>query len=158
MGKFVAKYARPSETILSDLIRSNNANFQLPITELIFGVPVLIAGTQVSVPVSGNGLTAPQYEGAVSVIYNRLDLAQYFAGITAASIDGSAGTGDLALFNALLIAYKLYFNGGDAMGPGTNSQASWVVNTLSTPKTATLTVHAQNLIWQGSMVFTLSGV
>lgn len=156
MSKQIFKLSQPAKQVLVDFLAQNNAGFNIPASELTFGNPVVTTAPAVNVAVDmASGYQGINYSGTVQITYNRLDLANYFQGVTA-SLDASQGTTTADVLAALMNRYQLYFT-IDATGDDAFNECAISVDNTTTPPKATLTASANNLIWQGSVSFNLSG-
>jgi hypothetical protein len=156
MHKQIFPFGQPAEGALVDFLVRSNPDLSAMASQLTFGVPTVVSGTHVSVAVAaGTGYHGVTYTGGVSVEYNRLDLAGYFQSTTP-TLNVANGTDPASIKATLLDTYQLYFTlpGDDTPG---YSQASITIDNVAVPPTLTMVAAASNLIWQGTMVFTLAG-
>lgn len=112
-------YAKPSQQLFWDLVNRSNPQLKIPLSDdncVIYGYPVAVT------PTAATGMRNTRirlyakvgkgYKGEITLYYNRLNIASFFAGITPTITNYTANTVQtvLAAFNAAYGLNLLYGN------------------------------------------------
>lgn len=152
----IFRFSQTGDVVLLNAILGANPSATLVPGDVTFGVPAVTTAPAVTVEVQP-AATVPALgiSGNVTVSYNRLDLGQYFQGVTP-SLNASNGSTSADLLASLMNSYQLYF-AADSTGNDAYSACSFTYDNIANPPTVTLTAGNTNLIWQGSVTFNLVG-